>query len=268
MNDQYIITLSLLPLWQMLLIAAVSGVAGLVNAVAGGGTLLTFPVLLLVGIPPIMANITNTVALCPGFLGGTLAQIQDLRGQRQRLLRLLPISSLGGIVGGFLLLRSSEATFTPLIPWLILLATGLLASQNYLKQWQQQRLTHASSSVPPRANLAWSLLPVGIAAIYGGYFGPGLGVILLAILGTFFDDSLTHLNALKQLLSLGINATVALLFVFSGQIIWPIALVMATGALLGGMLGGQLAQRLSADLLRQLVIGVGVLMTIIYLVRR
>jgi uncharacterized protein len=268
MNDQYTISLSLLPLWQMLLIAAVSGIAGLVNAIAGGGTLLTFPVLLLVGVPPIMANITNTVALCPGSLGGTLAQIQDLRGQRQRLLRLLPISALGGIVGGFLLLRSSEATFTPLIPWLILLATGLLASQNYLKQWLQQRQDNTSSSATSATNVTWSLLPIGIAAIYGGYFGPGLGVILLAILGTLFDDSLTRLNALKQLLSLSINATVALFFVFSGQIIWPIALVMATGALLGGMLGGRLAIRLPANLLRQLVIGVGLLMTIIYLVRR
>jgi uncharacterized protein len=251
----------------MLVVGGVAGLAGLVNAIAGGGTLLTFPVLLWVGLPPIAANITNTVALCPGYLGGTLAQWQDLKGQGARLRALVPVSLLGGVAGGGLLLYSGAATFMGLIPGLILFATGLLASQNWVKQvLQKPRAGQAHQHRSPH-NLPLLCAGVGLAAIYGGYFGPGLSVIFLAILGTLLEETLVRLNALKQLLAFSTNTAVALFFIFSGQIVWPVAIVMALGALLGGALGGKLANRLPADLLRQIIVGFGVIVALVYWIR-
>src|SRR5512135_3022438 len=149
-------------------VAAVAG--GAVNALAGGGTLITFPMLTAVGIPAVAANITNTTALCPGYLGGTLAQLRDLRGHARHLWFLAPAGVLGGIAGGFLLLNTGESMFRALVPYLILLATGLLAVQERLRAWLVGRTDRAE-----RAGLheAWTVLPVFLASIYGGYFGAG-----------------------------------------------------------------------------------------------
>jgi uncharacterized membrane protein YfcA len=173
--------------------------AGFVNAIAGGGTLISFPVLIAIGIPPVAANITNTIALCPGYFGGFIAQRKDLIPQKQRLLKILPVSILGGIAGGLLLLNTSENSFRNLIPYLILLAAMLLALQPVLKKSVETRL---QKSARHKSKNALMLLVIFIAAIYGGYFGAGLGVILLATLGLLIDDSLVKLNALKQVISL------------------------------------------------------------------
>ena len=243
-------------------IAAVA--AGAVNALAGGGTLITFPALLAVGVPAVAANVTNTVALCPGYLGATLAQANDLRGQRQRLWWYLPAAMLGGLLGGMLLLRTAEHLFRTLVPFLILLACGLLVLQDPLRTWLQRR-ARANGRRPAHDTLA--ILPVGIAAIYGGYFGAGLSVIVLAVLGLLLDDSLTRLNALKQSISLSINVAAAIFFLFSGHVIWPAALVMAAGALIGGAAGGRLAGRITPAILRWVVVTIGVVVAGIYLVR-
>ena len=239
-------------------------VGGAVNALAGGGTLLTFPVLMAVGIPAVPANITNTVALCPGYLGGTIAQLRDLRGQERHLWFLAPAGVLGGIAGGFLLLNTGESMFRALVPYLILLATGLLAVQERLRAWLVARTARAD-----RAGLheAWTILPVFLASIYGGYFGAGLSVIVLAVLGLVLEDTLTRLNALKQIISFSINIAAAIFFLFSGQIVWPALLVMAVGALAGGVLGGRLAGRIKPAALRRLVVTAGVIIALIYLVR-
>lgn len=213
-------------------LAAVGG--GLVNALAGGGTLITFPMLTALGIPPVAANVTNTVALCPGYLGATFAQVKDLRGQGRRLWFVMPTSVLGGIAGGMLLLHTSDNTFRKLVPYLILLAVGLLFFQDRLRNWVVGR---ASESGGKTIHEAWSILPVMPAAVYGGYFGAGVGVMVLAVLGLVLDDSLTRLNALKQTISFSINTAAAVFFIFSGQVIWSTALVMAIGALAGGVLG-------------------------------
>lgn len=243
-------------------LAAVAG--GFVNALAGGGTLITFPMLTAVGIPPVVANITNTVALCPGYIGGALAQRKDLEGQKRRMWLLLPTGVIGGILGGVLLLYTSDALFRKLIPYLILTAVILLAFQDRLRNWVFGRVADEGHR---HLNEAWSILLIFPSAIYGGYFGAGLGVMMLAVLGLVLEDSLTRLNALKQSLSFSINIAAAIFFLFSGKVVWPAAIVMSVGALAGGALGGRMAGRIKPIVLRWIVITVGLVVAIIYFVR-
>jgi uncharacterized membrane protein YfcA len=238
--------------------------AGLINALAGGGTLISFPALVFVGVPSLAANVTNTVALSPGYLGATLAQAKDLRGQRARLMFALPAGVIGGIAGGLLLLNTGERLFTALVPWLILLACGLLAAQEPVRAWLVKRLAARGGGA---GNEAWAALPLGLAAVYGGYFGAGLSVIILAVLGVTLSDTLTRLNALKQAVAFATNIAAAIFFLFSGQVVWPLAAVMAVGALAGGALGGRLAGRIQPATLRKVVVGIGVVVAVIYLVR-
>lgn len=239
--------------------------AGAVNALAGGGTLITFPALVAAGLPAIAANVTSTVALCPGYLGATLAQSGDLEGQRGRLLRCLPAAAAGGVLGGILLLNTGERAFRALVPFLILLAVGLLAVQGPLRAWALRRTGPAR---PGAALESWTALPVGLAAVYGGYFGAGMSVIVLAVLAVLLDDTLTRLNALKQAVSLSVNVSAAVFFGFSGQVVWPLALVMAAGALAGGVLGGRLASRVRPETLRWIVVTLGLVVALVYLLQR
>jgi len=243
-------------------LAAVAG--GLVNALAGGGTLITFPMMIAVGIPPVVANITNTVALCPGYIGGTFAQRNDLTGQKRRLCLLLPTGGVDGIAGGILLLYTSESVFRKLIPYLILTAVALLAFQDRIRNWVMARMSDHGHR---HLNEAWSMILIFPAAVYGGYFGAGLGVMMLAVLGLVLDDSLTRLNALKQSLSFSINIAAAIFFLFSGQVVWSAAIVMAVGALAGGVLGGRMAGRIKQVTLRWIVIGIGLLVAVVYFIR-
>ena len=247
-----------------ILVTLAAVAAGLINALAGGGTLITFPVLLAVGISAVAANVTNTVALVPGYLGGTLAQKGDLRDQKKRLWILLPAGALGGLVGGFLLLNTGEKLFSDLVPFLILIASALLAVQNPVRAWLTRRTEQGKSA---HISEAWAFIPVFLAAIYGGYFGAGLSVILLAVLGLVLNDNLTRLNALKQGIAFTTNIAAALIFIFSGKVVWSVALVMAAGALLGGALGGKFAGRIKPATLRTIVVTIGFVVGIIYLVR-
>jgi len=249
---------------DLLLVTLAAVGAGLVNALAGGGTLITFPALLAVGVPAVAANVTNTIALTPGYLGATLAQRRDLAGQRPRLVLLLPAALAGGLAGGLLLLATSERTFQELVPYLILLASALLAAQKPVRAWVLRRLaTAAGGAQRPRGSAA--LLPVAVAAVYGGYFGAGLSVILLAVLALALDDTLTRLNALKQSLAFAANTAAAVLFVFSGRAVWPVAGVMAAGAVAGGVLGGRLASRVRPETLRWAVVAIGTVVGVFYL---
>jgi len=237
--------------------------AGAVNALAGGGTLITFPMLTAVGVPAVVANVTNTVALCPGYFGGTLAQWNDLRGQKKRLWLLVPASVAGGVIGGILLLQTGERLFRDLVPFLILLASGLLAIQDPVRAWLLRRMGAGQGAALEK--LTW--LPVGLASVYGGYFGAGLSVIVLSSLGLTLEDTLTRLNALKQAVAFCVNVAAAVFFIFSGKVLWPVAIVMAAGALLGGILGGRLAGRIKPAALRWTVVTIGLMVAVIYLVR-
>ncbi|MEW6029331.1 MAG: sulfite exporter TauE/SafE family protein [Chloroflexota bacterium] len=253
----------MLTLLDFLLAGLAALAAGVVNALAGGGTLITFPTLTFLGVPAVAANVTNTVALCPGYFGGIMAQLDDLRGQRSRLWMLLPAGVVGGVIGGLLLLQTGERLFRDLVPYLILLASGLLAVQDPLRAWLTRRMGEYHSG-----NLQkWTWLPVGLASVYGGYFGAGLSVIVLSALGLTMEDTLTRLNALKQTVGLAVNVAAAVFFVFSGQVVWSVALVMAIGALLGGTLGGRLAGRIKSSTLRWTVVTIGVIVSIVYFVR-
>lgn len=238
--------------------------AGAVNALAGGGTLITFPMLTFLGVPAVAANVTNTVALCPGYFGGTLAQWNDLRGQMKRLWIVVPASIVGGVIGGYLLLQTGERLFRELVPYLILLASALLAIQEPVRAWLIRRLAEGESSAGMEKS-AW--LPVGLASVYGGYFGAGLSVIVLSALGLTLEDTLTRLNALKQAVAFSVNVAAAIFFLFSGQVLWSAALVMAVGALIGGTLGGRLAGRIKPSTLRWTVVVIGVIISIIYFAR-
>lgn len=249
---------------QYVLAALAAMVAGLVNALAGGGTLISFPTLTFIGVPAIAANVTNTIALVPGYLGATFAQFKDLRGQKKRLLLFIPTAAVGGLIGGYLLLQSGERLFREIVPYLILMACLLLAVQDPLRAWLLRRSGRAGRSATSET---WAVLPVGLAAIYGGYFGAGVSVIVLAVLGLVLEDSLTCLNALKQTISFSANIAAAALFVFSGKVVWSVALVMMVGAVIGGSLGGRLAGRIKPATLRWIVVTIGVIVAIIYLVR-
>jgi hypothetical protein len=251
------------PLQYLLIFLAAIG-AGAVNALAGGGTLITFPTLIAVGIPPVAANVTNTVALVPGYLGATFAQRKDLQGQKKRLWMFLPAGALGGLVGGLLLLNTGEKLFRDLVPYLILFASGLLAVQDPLRTWLTRRAREKGKGATSEA---WAIPPVWLASVYGGYFGAGLSVIVLAVLGLTLDDTLTRLNGLKQFISFSVNVTAATLFLFSGQVVWSAVAVMAVGALLGGALGGRLAGRVKPATLRWIVVTIGVTVALIYLFR-
>src|SRR3990172_400995 len=253
----------MLTLLDFLLAALAAIAAGIFNALAGGGTLITFPMLTFLGIPAIPANVTNTVALCPGYFGGTLAQRNDLRGQKNRLWIIVPASIVGGVVGGFLLLQTGEKLFRELVPYLILLASGLLAIQDPVRAWLLRRMGAGRGASLEK--IAW--LPVGLASVYGGYFGAGLSVIVLSALGLTLEDTLTRLNALKQAVAFTVNVAAAVFFLFSGQVVWSAALVMAVGALIGGTLGGKLAGRVKPAALRWIVVTIGVIVAVIYLVR-
>lgn len=248
-----------------LLIAALAAVgAGAVNALAGGGTLISFPVLIAVGVPPIAANVTNAIALCPGYFGATVAQLPNLNGQRAQLLLLVPVAIVGGLTGGIILLHTGERTFTALVPWMILAASLLLAIQEPVKKLVTRRL---SNPIHKRHTLALSALPIAAAAIYGGFFSAGMSVLLLAMLGLTLDDTLTRLNALKQVLAFSVNIAAAVFFLFSDQVVWSAAAVMAVGALIGGALGGKLAGKLSPAALRWTVVVAGVCIAVVYWMR-
>src|ERR1700752_1189398 len=253
----------MLTLSDFLLTALAAVAAGAVNAIAGGGTLITFPMLTFLGIPAVTANVTNTVALCPGYFGGTLAQWNDLQGQKNRLWLIVPASIVGGVLGGFLLLQTGERLFRELVPYLILLASGLLAIQDPMRAWLVRRMGKSHSANLEK--LSW--LPVGLASVYGGYFGAGLSVIVLSSLGLTLEDSLTRLNALKKAVAFSVNISPAIFFLFSGQVIWSVAIVMAVGALIGGILGGKLASRIKPSALRRTVVVIGVVISMIYFVR-
>ena len=244
---------------RLLLVAAAALAAGLVNAVAGGGSLISFPALVATGLPSVIANVTNTVALCPGYFGGAYAQRRDLSGQRRRMTTLLPVSALGGVTGAVLLLGTGEGAFEIVIPFLLLFAVALLAFQDRLRAYVARRRTAHGE--------LWAILPVMLASVYGGYFGAALGVIVLAVLDVVIDDSLVRLNALKQMVSLTVNVSAAAVFLLSGRVDWTIALVMAITAVFGGAIGGAIASRVPAKLLRGVVIVVGLGLSIFYFVR-
>jgi uncharacterized membrane protein YfcA len=230
--------------------------------VAGGGSLVSFPALLAVGYPPLTANVTNSVALTPGYLGGTVGYRRELAGQRARILALGATSASGAVVGTFLLLVSPQTLFERIVPFLIFLACGLLAAQTRLARLvRERRAGDRGQSPAERGGADRHTVPLFaaqfLAAVYGAYFGAGVGIMILAILGIFLTDSLQRLNALKGLLSLLVSVVAAVGFMLFAEVGWVAVAVMAAASPVGGQLGVVLARRLNDQVLRWLVIAFG-----------
>jgi uncharacterized membrane protein YfcA len=247
-------------------VAALGGLlAGAVNAVAGGGTIISFPALQAIGVPSVRASITNIVALTPGYLAGAHAQRADLAGQHGRLRALAAVSAVGGLAGSILLVVVSAATFRTVVPYLILLACATLLAQDRLRRM----VARAGSAAPPDEAAehrpgAAELAAVLLCSVYGGFFGAGLGIMLLAVIGLFSDAGFVRSNALKQALSLIVNAIAALFLVFSGKVEWVYAVVMAATSTLGGALGGRYVQVIDPRVLRAGVVVLGCVVAIRY----
>lgn len=222
-----------------------------------------FPALIAIGIPPVAANVTHTVALTPGYLGGALGQREDLRGQVKRLWIFIPAGAVGGLFWGFLVSWLGEGIFHILVPFLILFASGLLAVQDRVRTWILKRAKR-TGTVPGNER---AIIPVGLASIYGGVFGAGVSVILLAVLALVIEDTITRLNALKQCISLAVSTAAAVFFLFSGRIVWSLVPIIAVGAIAGGMLGGKLASRINPVTLKWTVVVSGVIIGLIFLVQ-
>lgn len=238
---------------RLALVAAAAFIAGAVNAVAGGGTLLSFPALLLLGFPALTANVTSTLGLLPGYAGGSLAYRAELSIQRDRVRFLGPISVVGAVVGAILLTRTSNRVFASIVPWLILLACALLLVQPLVT-------ARVRSSRPAREQHRSPVLAVTqfLGGVYGAFFGAGLGVMMLAVLGLFIRDDLQRINALKGMMSLIINVVAAIYFAFFGPVSWLAVAVMMPMSAVGGFLGVTVARRLPPVVLRTLVVALGV----------
>lgn len=243
---------------------AAATTAGAINAIAGGGSLISFPALLAAGYPAVEANVTNTVAIWPGTVGGSLGYRRELQVQRGRLMGLLLPCILGSLLGSIILLAAPESAFDAVVPFLIIFACAVMAFQDTLSDFA---VHHKLGTGEHTTNVPFSLQAVMfVVAIYGGYFGAGLGIVTLAFLGILIKDDLQRLNALKGLLALLINFVAVLYFAVFGPVQWGIAIVMAVGALAGGYAGAGMARRLNRRVLRILVVGYGLVVAAILLV--
>ena len=250
--------------WQIGTMLASAAAAGMMNAMAGGGTILTFPVLLLLGESAITANATSTVALLPGAAASMAGYRREVADHRRWLKTLLLPSLIGGAIGSVLLLRTPEHAFEKLAPFLILFATLLFLVQGVISRWS--RAHHPER--PSRARfVAISLVQFGVA-IYGGYFGAGIGILMLATLGFLGLSDIHAMNGLKNFFGMCINAVAAAYFIFRGAVDWPAALLMAGAAIAGGYGGARFARRIGRERARKAVVVIGFAITALLLLRR
>jgi hypothetical protein len=235
------------------LVLVLGGVgAGIFNGVAGGGSLISFPILLGLGYPALTANITNTVGIWPSYLGSAAGFRREIGDQATRLLRLSPVALAGGTAGALLLLTTSASTFDAVVPWLVLGAAALFAVQPALRRALDRGSAH------PRTRPVLLVAGVFAASVYGGYFGAAMGVMFLAVLGLALPLSLAHTNGLRAVLSMIVNGIAAVVFLLHGGLAWTAAGYLALGSLVGGFAGARLALALPVPALRVVVVAVGV----------
>jgi hypothetical protein len=248
---------------QGIVLGVAGFLAGAVNSVAGGGSLISFPALLAVGYPSVAANVTNTVAVWPGYVGGSVAYRREMEGQRTRAIVLGVTCIVGATAGSVLLLTTPASLFKAAVPWLVLLACALFAAQPLASRVLATR--RAASKEHRSAGLHLAVL---LGAVYGAYFGAGLGIMLLAVLGMTIADDLQRLNGLKQVLSAVINSVALVAYGVFGPVEWTAVAIMAAMSLLGGRLGGGVARRLNPTVLRVVVLGFGVSVGCVLLARQ
>ena len=230
--------------------------AGTINTVVGSGTLITFPTLLAFGIPPVTANVSNTIGLVPGSISGAIGYRRELTGQRSRVLRLAVASLIGGLTGGVLLLVLPDDAFAAIVPVLILLGCVLVVLQPRISAWVAAR--HEATGGVPHHGAWWVWPGVLITGVYGGYFGAAQGVLLMAVLGTGVDESLQRLNAVKNVLSAIVNGVAGLLFIAVADVDWRVVALIAVGSVVGAQIGATVGRRLPGGVLRVFIVVVGV----------
>ncbi len=272
-------------LWQGVIIFGAAFVAGMMNSVAGGGTLLTFPALIWMGIDPKAANVTSTIALWPGSLGGMVGYRRELQDSSRFMWRLAPSSVVGGLVGALLLLKTPSDTFKAIVPFLILFATILFAAGEPLMRWlRRERRESAAVALADGASdsssdvsnasesgRAWwvgAIILQFFSATYGGYFGAGNGIVMLAVLSLLGLTDIHQMNGLKNFFAVCINVIASFYFMMYGPVHWAAALVMTVGAIAGGYGGAGLARRMGRRFARGAVIFIGLAMTLSLLFRR
>lgn len=250
-----------MPVTEVLLLGLVGLVAGAVNAVAGGGSLILFPALLAAGLPPLDANVTNSIAQWPSYLGATFGQRSDLQGQARRLKLVLPVAAVGSLCGALLLLVLPSAVFDAVVPVLVLAASALMALQPQIKRW-------TGNPHPDHPDRTVAMLSaIFFAGLYGGYFGGALGVILMALLAVTANDTLRRLNATKMALSLAAATVTIIVFTtLHAPVHWVPVAVVAPATLVGGFLGAKVAKRLNDEVLRWSVVVLGTAVGIYLLV--
>jgi uncharacterized membrane protein YfcA len=247
---------------EVALLLAAGVAAGTVNAVAGGGSLVTFPTLLAIGLPPVPANVTNSIAVSPGYLGAVAGSRLDLAGQGRRVWQLLPTAAAGSAIGAALLLVTPERAFEVVVPFLVLAATALLAFQQRLR-----RLVGHPHQLPPRRAAIALHAMVGLASVYGGYFGAALGVMLVAMIALVVDESMARVSALKNIASAAVGLVTVVIFGVFGPVDWLAVAVLAPATVAGGYGGARLARRLPDTLWRSLIVAFGTVIGVILLIR-
>ena len=239
-------------MWSMPLLFAAAFAGGAVNAVAGGGTLLTFPTLLTL-LSPVGANATSTMALLPGSLAAAAGFRKELQANRETLRLLWPPSLIGGILGSILLIRMPEKVFASLVPWLLVLASVLLLLQKPLA-----RYLGAHPHLRPKGSTVIGIVAFQLlVGIYGGYFGAGIGILMLSSLALAGIPDIHAMNAVKNILAVTINGVTAVILAFAGVVVWKYAALMAVGSIAGGYAGARVARRMRPDYIRVMVVSIG-----------
>ncbi len=257
--------------WEIVALFSSALAAGAINAVAGGGTLLTFPALLFTGTGAVVANATSSFALTLGTAGSLFGFRNQWSNTRIWLRRFVPVSIVASLLGSWLVKVQGEAVFVRVVPWLLLFATALFLAQGPLKRWRERRLQKLSSSglqeaAPPSVDgmgmsVAACIVLQALVAFYGGYFGAGIGILMLAVMGFMGMADIHQMNALKNLLAAVINGTAAVFFALTGLVDWPRMAVMLGGAVIGYWLGAHYSQKIPQAAVRGIVVAVGLLIS-------
>ena len=243
--------------WQLLLVGLAGGAAGLINTVVGSGTLITFPTLLALGVPPVLANVSNCIGLEPGSFAGAWAGRAELVGQRARILRYGLASLVGAVAGALLLLRLPSAAFDAIVPVLIGLGLLLVVIGPSLSRWVAARRERLGTG-PAAVDGPWWLWPViVVTGAYGGYFGAAQGVLVIAVVGVVLTETLARVNALKNVLTGIANGVAGVVFVLVSDVDWAVVAVLAVGSVLGAQVGARVGRRLPPKVYRVVIVVVG-----------
>ncbi|MFJ8307392.1 MULTISPECIES: sulfite exporter TauE/SafE family protein [unclassified Streptomyces] len=246
-----------LSIWEALAVFAAGIGAGTINTIVGSGTLLTFPVLLATGLPPVTANVSNALGLVPGSISGAIGYRHELRGQTRRVLRLGGTALLGGLAGAVLLLALPSKAFDAIVPVLVGAALVLVLFQPRIAAVIKRRREASGTEAHPEGGTAL-LVGLFLASMYGGYFGAAQGVLYLSLMGLLLHESLQRINAVKNILGAVVNGIAAVFFLFVAEFDWTAVLLIAVGSTIGGQIGAKVGRRLKPAVLRGVIIAVGV----------